>query len=42
MFVYKILEIQSIGSLYVKLSGDSNRLKPRTYNETIKDITKIE
>ncbi len=42
MSVYEILEIQSIGSLYVKLPGGGNRLKLRIYGEIAGDIIKIE
>ncbi|HYT41885.1 MAG TPA: hypothetical protein VEP90_06035 [Methylomirabilota bacterium] len=34
--------MQPIGSPYVKLPGDGNRLKPRTYGETTKDAARTE
>ncbi len=41
MPVYKISEMQPIGSPYVKLPENGNKPKPQTHNETTKDITKI-
>ncbi len=41
MFIYEILEIQSIGSLYIKLSENNNRFKLQIYNEIIRSIVKI-
>jgi len=34
--------MQPIGSLYVKLSGDNNWFKLRTYGETAKGVIRIE
>ena len=42
MSIYKMSEIQPIGSPHVKLPRNDNRPKPQTYGEIVKSIAKIE